>query len=261
VLYALAAGTPAGRDFDADVVALEWHGSARAVATSVALSVNPVTVIAGVAALTYWAARGGAGPRIATPTAIVGGTWALTHALEAILGLVDLGNWESQRAIGRAFFPSGHAAVIMALCLTLLSRRSRLACPSALAAVATALACPHFLVAWHHPSDVIGGFLVAMSWAAAVSSRLRIADPGIGARPSSTCRTVSLAAVTLAVALMWLWPGAGSSTGGGLDVLLAVAAVGIAAASVTFLFAAALAADHEPAAGRRGASGRPHWLL
>lgn len=263
VLYGLAAGTRAGRTFDARVAALEWHGLARTIATAVALCVNPVTVGAAVLALTFWAARGDTGPWPGAPATIVGGSWALAHALEAILGTVDLRHWESQRAIGSGFYPSGHAAVIMALCLTPLTRRSRLARPGALAAIAAVLACPHFLVAWHHPSDVVGGFLVAMTWSAAVSGRLRVTDPPVSGRLGLTPRTRSLAAVTLAVALVWLWPLAGRDAGESwYDMLLAVAAVAVAAGIVASLFAAALAADARPSrpASRPGAGLRPERL-
>jgi membrane-associated phospholipid phosphatase len=263
VLYGLAAGTRAGRTFDARVAALEPHDLARTIATALALCVNPVTVVAAVVALTFWAARGDTGPWPGAPATIVGGSWALAHALEAILGTVDLRHWESQRAIGSGFYPSGHAAVIMALCLTLLTRRSRVARPGALAAIAAVLACPHFLVAWHYPSDVIGGFLVAMTWSAAVSGRLRVTDPPVSGRLALTRRTRSPAALTLAVALVSLWPLAGRDAGESWsDLLLAVAAVAVAAGLIASLFAAALAAEARPSrpASVPGAGLRPERL-
>ena len=206
---------------------------ARTIATAVALCVNPVTVVAAVVALTFWAARGDTGPWPGAPATIVGGSWALAHALGAILGTVDLRHWESQRAIGSGFYPSGHAAVIMALCLTLLTRRSRVARPGRLRRSRPCSRARISSSRGHYPSDVIGGFLAAMTWSVAASGWLRVTDPPVIGRLGLTPRTRSLAAVTLAVALVWLWPLAGRDADESCyDRLLAVAAVAAAAGIV-----------------------------
>ena len=78
--------------------------------------------------------------------------------------------------IAAASWPSGHsaAALALALCAVLLAPpRTRV--PVALAGAAFALAVGVALLvrAWHMPSDVLGGYLVAALWAALAVAGLR----------------------------------------------------------------------------------------
>jgi membrane-associated phospholipid phosphatase len=81
--------------------------------------------------------------------------------------------------IGAASWPSGHAtaaaALVLAAVLVAPARRRKLV--SSIGAVfALAVGCALLILAWHMPSDVIGGYLVAALWAALVLAALRAVD-------------------------------------------------------------------------------------
>jgi membrane-associated phospholipid phosphatase len=81
--------------------------------------------------------------------------------------------------IGPASWPSGHAtaALALALCATLLAPpRARVTVALAGAAFALAVGCALLIQAWHMPSDVIGGYLVAALWTALAVAGLRAAE-------------------------------------------------------------------------------------
>jgi membrane-associated phospholipid phosphatase len=66
-----------------------------------------------------------------------------------------------------AAWPSGHAtaAMSLALCAVLVARApTRPYVASAGAAFAVAVSFSFLILAWHYPSDVLGGFLVAATW-------------------------------------------------------------------------------------------------
>jgi membrane-associated phospholipid phosphatase len=70
-------------------------------------------------------------------------------------------------ALGAASWPSGHAtaAMSLALCSVIAAPpRRRPAVAAAMAAFAIAVSYSFLELAWHYPSDVLGGFLVAGTW-------------------------------------------------------------------------------------------------
>jgi membrane-associated phospholipid phosphatase len=81
--------------------------------------------------------------------------------------------------IGPASWPSGHSAAALALVLSaVLVTPARLRpLVAALGGLFTAAVGASLLIlAWHMPSDVLGGFLVATFWAAVALAALRAAD-------------------------------------------------------------------------------------
>jgi membrane-associated phospholipid phosphatase len=81
--------------------------------------------------------------------------------------------------IGPASWPSGHstAALALALCAVLVApRRARPLVAVAGGAFALAVGCALLIRAWHMPSDVLGGYLVAVLWMALAVAGLRAAD-------------------------------------------------------------------------------------
>jgi membrane-associated phospholipid phosphatase len=81
--------------------------------------------------------------------------------------------------IGAASWPSGHAtsALTLVLCAVLVAparRRPLVAAIGACFALAVGIAL--LVLAWHMPSDVIGGYLVAILWTALAVAYLRFAD-------------------------------------------------------------------------------------
>lgn len=81
--------------------------------------------------------------------------------------------------IGPASWPSGHSTAALALVLSALMvvpacRRPLVAVLGA--AFTLAVGCSLLILAWHMPSDVLGGYLVATCWAALAVAALRAAE-------------------------------------------------------------------------------------
>jgi membrane-associated phospholipid phosphatase len=81
--------------------------------------------------------------------------------------------------VGPASWPSGSAsaALALALCATLVAPTARRPLVLVLGlAFALAMGCSLLIRAWHMPSDVIGGYLLASLWMALAVAALRAAD-------------------------------------------------------------------------------------
>jgi membrane-associated phospholipid phosphatase len=93
-------------------------------------------------------------------------------------------------SIGAASWPSGHAtaALTVVLCTVLVvPQRLRVLAATLGGAYALAVGCSLLILAWHMPSDVLGGYLVATLWMALAVASLRVADrrwPARGRRGS-----------------------------------------------------------------------------
>jgi membrane-associated phospholipid phosphatase len=81
--------------------------------------------------------------------------------------------------ISAASWPSGHSAAALALvlCAVLVAPARLRPLVAALGgAFAVAVGCSLLILAWHMPSDVVGGYLVAVLWTALAVAGLRAAD-------------------------------------------------------------------------------------
>ena|SRR5437016_400212 len=81
--------------------------------------------------------------------------------------------------VGAASWPSGHSSAAAALVLSaVLVTPARLRPIVAVfgAAFAAAVGCALLILAWHMPSDVLGGYLVAALWAALAVAGLRASE-------------------------------------------------------------------------------------
>jgi membrane-associated phospholipid phosphatase len=81
--------------------------------------------------------------------------------------------------IGAASWPSGHATAAMALVLSALlvaPARLRPLVASVGAVYVAAVGCSLLILAWHMPSDVLGGYLLATLWTALALAALRFVD-------------------------------------------------------------------------------------
>jgi len=81
--------------------------------------------------------------------------------------------------LGPASFPSGHstAALALVLCAVLVApARLRPLVAIVGAAFALAVGCALLILAWHMPSDVLGGYLAAALWMALAVAGLRAAE-------------------------------------------------------------------------------------
>jgi membrane-associated phospholipid phosphatase len=91
--------------------------------------------------------------------------------------------------IDPASWPSGHAtaAVALVLCAVLVAPIWLRPAVAALGGVfAVAVGCSLLILAWHMPSDVLGGYLVASLWMALAVAGLRAADRREGVRRRSS---------------------------------------------------------------------------
>lgn len=81
--------------------------------------------------------------------------------------------------VGAASWPSGHstAALVLVLSAVLVApTRLRPFVASIGAVFVLAVGCALLILAWHMPSDVLGGYLVASLWTALAVAALRAAD-------------------------------------------------------------------------------------
>jgi membrane-associated phospholipid phosphatase len=93
--------------------------------------------------------------------------------------------------IDPASWPSGHAtaAVALVLCAVLVAPVWLRPAVAALGGVfAVAVGCSLLILAWHMPSDVLGGYLVASLWMALAVAGLRAADRREAARRGESAR-------------------------------------------------------------------------
>lgn len=117
-------------------------------------------------------------PRVAVAVAAVMGLAPLTsETLKPLLAHphVQIGAVH----IGAASWPSGHSTAAMALVLSaalVVPPRLRIIVAGIGAVLAVAVGCALLILAWHMPSDVIGGYLVASFWMALAVAALRAAD-------------------------------------------------------------------------------------
>ena len=111
--------------------------------------------------------------------------------------------------VASASWPSGHATAAMSLALACVIASPALARPTvaALGALFAVVVSYSFLtLGWHYPSDVIGGFLVATTWALLTIAGLKAAEsrkpwPGPAVSGVSIGRTLGPLGVTLAGAV------------------------------------------------------------
>jgi hypothetical protein len=170
-VYVFAVGTHWGRELDRSVLRENPVHLHHFFAAIVIVVVNPVTVaLAGLAAIRH-ACRVG-GTRAATGIAIVLlGPVLTARGVKAALGAIDPLGGEGYRALGGAFFPSGHAAVAMTLVVIVVcaaTPRHRRWVAVIAGTVAGAYGSLIFASVGHHALDVVGGALLAVGWAAAV---------------------------------------------------------------------------------------------
>lgn len=115
--------------------------------------------------------------------------------------------------LGHATWPSGHSTASMSLALAMIigaSQRARPLVASLMAALVVAVVYSLLTLGWHFPSDVLGGFEVASTWALFVVGAVRALEARrlrparTGSHPSvrfSLTETLRPTAVMLACAL------------------------------------------------------------
>ena len=135
--------------------------------------------------------------------ATIVGANVTTQVLKPLLGTLDPVGGDAGRALHGAF-PSGHATVAMSLGLALVlaaPTRFRLLGAFAGAGYAAAIGAALIALGWHYPSDVAGGYLVALAWVAGVAGVIYRGRPlrgeALAARLPSVSPTVVIAAAVV----------------------------------------------------------------
>ena len=129
--------------------------------------------------------------------AVLLGTGLSAQALKHLLAQDRYAWWLGYRQIDPASWPSGHstAALALVLCAVMVAPPAWRVVVALLGGAATiALAFATLALAWHYPSDVLAGFLLAGLWvfvALAVLQRVEVADPE-PARPPGFAALVAL---------------------------------------------------------------------
>jgi membrane-associated phospholipid phosphatase len=135
--------------------------------------------------------------RAAAVGVVLLGTGLTTQLLKHALAEQRYADWLGFAQVDPASLPSGHAtaALTLVLCAVMVAPPSwRVAVGLLGAAGSVAVAYATLALAWHYPSDVIAGFLVAGLWvslALAVLQRVEMADPE-PARPAGLAWLLTL---------------------------------------------------------------------
>jgi membrane-associated phospholipid phosphatase len=132
------------------------------------------------AALIAWAFLRGLVWRAGCVAALLVVTGASTQALKHLLAEPRFEAWLGVHQIGEASWPSGHstAAMTLALCAVLVAPAALRPAVAVLGgAFAAGVGYAVLVLAWHFPSDVLGGFLMAATWMALAVAALRRVEP------------------------------------------------------------------------------------
>jgi membrane-associated phospholipid phosphatase len=130
-------------------------------------------------ALAVVALRRGLRWRAAAVVALLVVTGVSTQALKQLLAQPRVEVWLGSNQIGATAWPSGHstAAMTLALCAVLVAPAAvRLAVALLGGAYAAGVGYALLVLAWHFPSDVLGGFLMAAMWTALAVAALRVLE-------------------------------------------------------------------------------------
>jgi membrane-associated phospholipid phosphatase len=128
-------------------------------------------------------------------------TGASTQAIKHLLAQPRFEAWLGAHQVGMASWPSGHstAAMTLALCAVLVAPVALRPAVAVLGgAFAAGVGYAVLVLAWHFPSDVLGGFLMAGFWTALAVAGLRVVEPVRARAPGEPALGLGLGAAALA---------------------------------------------------------------
>ena len=179
----LALDSPGAHERDAAMlhgfVALD-RPRVHGVVDVLANSANPLPYLAAGAALIAWALLRGLRWRAGAVATLLVVTGASTQAVKHLLAEPRFEAWLGGHQVGAAAWPSGHstAAMTHALCAVRVAPAALRPAVAVLGgAFAAAVGYAVLVLAWHYPSDVLGGFLMAGTWTALAVAALRVLEP------------------------------------------------------------------------------------
>jgi membrane-associated phospholipid phosphatase len=188
VLLALVAyGVDAAQHADATLLTkfIARDGSVGPFADAIAHLGNPLPLLAMLAvacAIALWRGR----PLDAVAAVVVvAGANLTTQILKVALAHPRFQSVLGHDQLGPVAFPSGHATAATSIAIAfafVVAPEWRLAVAAIGAWLVLAVGCSVMVLAWHFPSDVLGGVLVASGWGFAVLALRRVAEGGGAAR-------------------------------------------------------------------------------
>jgi hypothetical protein len=156
------------------------------------------------AGLIGWALMRGLVWRAGAVAVLLVVTGVCTQVLKQLLAQPRFESWLGFDQVDAAAWPSGHstAAMTLALCAVLVAPVALRPTVAVLGgAFAVGVGYAVIVLAWHFPSDVLGGFLMAGTWTALAVAALRVLEPRRERAPDEPAVGVGLgAAVAAAVA-------------------------------------------------------------
>jgi membrane-associated phospholipid phosphatase len=161
---------------------------------------DPLPYAAAGLAFVVVALRRGLRARAAAVAALLVVTGVSTQVVKHILAEPRFEAWLGTNQVGETAWPSGHstAAMTLALCAVLVVPPALRALTAvAGGAFAAGVGYAMLVLAWHYPSDVLGGFLMAGLWTALAVAALRVVED----RPVAEARPAAGADLRLAVGL------------------------------------------------------------
>jgi len=194
--WGIAAHLPAARLRDAAAlrgfIGLD-HPIVTALANDVLSLVSPMSAtVFALVAMAVAVRRGRSRLAVAIPV-VLGGAVGSAELLKPLLA-VPHDYIDATHQLSAASWPSGHSTAVMSmtLCALLVAPSRWRPAVAAIGGVFTvAVGFSLLTLAWHMPSDVIGGYLMAGVWvsaAVAVLSRAEAAEPADAARPEPSAR-------------------------------------------------------------------------
>jgi membrane-associated phospholipid phosphatase len=202
VLLALVAyGVDAAQHADATLLTkfIARDGSVGSLADAIAHLGDPLPLLAMLAvacAIALW--RGRPLDALAAVT-VVAGANLTTQVLKVALAHPRFQSVLGHDQLGPVAFPSGHATAATSIAIAfafVVPPDWRLAVAAIGACFVAAVGCSVMVLAWHFPSDVLGGVLVASGWGFAVLALRRVAEGG-GASPRGQASPSSRAAISV----------------------------------------------------------------
>jgi membrane-associated phospholipid phosphatase len=190
VLLALVAyGIDAAQWADATLLTkfIALDGSVGSLAEAIAHLGDPLPLLAMLAAACGIALRRGRPLDAAAAVTVVAGANLTTQVLKVALAHPRVQSVLGDHQLGPVAFPSGHAtaATSIAIAFAFVVPPAWRAAAAALGAgLVVAVGCSVMVLAWHFPSDVLGGILVASGWGFAVLALRRVAEGGGSERPA-----------------------------------------------------------------------------
>ena len=210
-VYWFGVGTAAGRDVDAYLLRRGAQGIVEVIGDALVFLAPPAAAL-GALALFGMAWRAGRRGDAIRAVAIVAAAPVVARVAKMALEDGDPLGTEASRQLGAGFFPSGHAAIVMALCLAALlvapwpRRRLLLAAGVYASLLGFAIAAGRS----HHLSDVYGAFLLAAAVAAlGLVGRAPPRGEAVAAEDRLTVARIvmMIAAVIAGVLLLESWRG------------------------------------------------------